>query len=89
MDKLMDHNEHRQKDKDYWKDCQEKVVDRIRLNCNQTQFDSEEINRMIGILEVNAFEIHSHGRVGFRGLFPLVFILFVLYVTLDFIFMVY
>ena len=78
MDKLMDHNTHREKDKAYWNACQDKVVNRIILKCNQTQFNPEEINRMIGILEVNAFEIYGNGHIGYRGLFSVVIIIFLL-----------
>ena len=68
----MDHNKHRQQDEVYWNDCQENVVNRIRLKCNQPQIDPEEINRVIGVLEVNGYGIYDNGHNGYRGLFPVV-----------------
>ena len=76
IDPLMDHKECREREKDYWMECQEMVVDRIRLKCGQPQFDPDEIHRMDGILDVNAFEIYGNGHIGYRGLFPLVYIIF-------------
>ena len=72
MEQLMDHNKHRRMDEEYWNDCQENVVKPIRDKCNQKQFTEEEINRVIGILEINGYQIHSNGRNGFRGIFPVV-----------------
>ena len=72
IDKLMDHTDERQKDPDYWKSYQQNVVHRFREKCGQTWMDSEEINRIIGVLDVNGYEIYTNGHNGFRGLFPLV-----------------
>ena len=72
MGQLMDHNKHRKMDEEYWSDCQENVVKQIRDKCNQKQFSEEEINRVIGVLEINGYEIYGNGHNGFRGLFPVV-----------------
>ena len=74
MDRLMDHKEARMQDP-YWNECQEHVVDRLRIRCgleSNPDFDEESIHRIIGILEVNAYEIFNTGKCGARGLFPIV-----------------
>jgi len=55
---LMDHDEERRKELDYWKMFQKNVVDfiRIRGNLGDTYTD-EEIHRAIGILRTNAFQV--------------------------------
>ena len=72
MEQLMDHNKHRRMDEEYWNDCQENVVKHIQDKCNQKQFTEKEINRVIGVLEINGYQIHSNGPNGFRGIFPVV-----------------
>ena len=71
-DKLMDHTEERKKDVTYWNAYQQNVVDRLKMKCQQTQFDPDEINRVCGVLDVNGYEIHTNGQNGFRGVYPLV-----------------
>jgi len=55
---LMDHDEERRKEKDYWQMFQKNVVDylRIRVGLADT-YSEEEIHRAIGILRTNAFQI--------------------------------
>ena len=72
IDKLMDHTEERQKDAIYWDVYQQNVVHRLREKCGQTWLEPKEINRIIGVLDVNGYEIYTNGHNGFRGLFPLV-----------------
>ena len=72
IDKLMDHTDERQKDSVYWNAYQRNVVHRFRDKCGQTWMKPEEINRVIGVLDVNGYEIYTNGHNGFRGLFPLV-----------------
>jgi len=55
---LMDHDEERRKEKEYWKMFQKNVVDylRIRVGLADT-YSEEEIHRAVGILRTNAFQI--------------------------------
>jgi len=65
---FMDHKEDR-KTSQYWPYCQEKVVPFIRSIC--PEFSDEEINRAIGLLEVNCYEVKNYVTFGVRGFFPL------------------
>ena len=48
------------------------MVFRLRENCNQGQWSEDEIHRVIGVLDVNAFEIRcTLNDSGFRGLYPI------------------
>lgn len=53
---LMDHDEERKKEVDYWQMFQTNVVDYIRIKGGLAdKYSQEEINRCIGILRTNAF----------------------------------
>ena len=57
---------------DHWKEVQHNVVRYLRNTCRLAdRFSEDEINHVLGVLEVNAFEITTtEGNTG-RGLFPL------------------
>ena len=67
---MMDHNEEREKDP-HWEVCQHNIVNFLLDVCN-LDFTAEEINHVIGVIEVNAFEVSlgPSGQTG-RGVFPL------------------
>ena len=67
---LQDHNECR-RDTDVWQVVQINTVNFLRQMCHMAdEFDDEQIQRICGILEVNAFEIKTRcNRI--RGVFPL------------------
>jgi len=55
---LMDHDEERRKELDYWKMFQKNVVDFIRIRGNLADtYSDDEIHRAIGILRTNAFQV--------------------------------
>ena len=68
----MDHNQERQKD-DHWEICQHNIVNFLTNVCH-LPFSPEEINHVIGLIEVNAFEVRlgcrEKDQIG-RGVFPL------------------
>ena len=68
----MDHNIEREKD-DHWNICQHNIVNFLIKVC-KLDFSVEEINHVIGVIEVNAFEVKLGGseteQTG-RGVFPL------------------
>ena len=53
----------------YWDECEAKVVSRL----SPRFFSRASVERAIGVLEVNAYELHSGsgGNSGHRGIFPL------------------
>ena len=55
----------------YWEECQQKVVDRVLEACSNGEFDSTELHRMVGVLEINAYEVHGTLVSGHRGLYAL------------------
>ena len=64
---LMDHDEERRKEVDYWKMFQRNVVQFIRKGLGlQDMYSEEEINRAIGILRTNAFQI-EHPYLQYQG----------------------
>ena len=55
---LMDHDEERRKEEEYWNMFQRNVVQFIRRGLGlQDKYSEQEINRAIGILRTNAFQI--------------------------------
>jgi len=55
---LMDHDEERRKELEYWKMFQKNVVDYIRIVGNLADtYSDDEIHRAIGILRTNAFQV--------------------------------
>eukprot|EP00092_Neocalanus_flemingeri_P013253 GFUD01014283.1.p1 GENE.GFUD01014283.1~~GFUD01014283.1.p1 ORF type:complete len:522 (+),score=161.87 GFUD01014283.1:236-1801(+) len=64
---LMDHEDERRKEKEYWQMFQKNVVDylRIRVGLADT-YSEEEIHRAIGILRTNAFQI-EHPYLAAQG----------------------
>ena len=67
---FMDHREERE-DTEYFRYGKEKIVPFIREQCGQTQWSEEEIMRVIGILEVNCYEVKNFVTFGVRGFYPL------------------
>ena len=57
----------------HWEEVQHNVVRYLRDTCQLAQrFSEEEINHVLGVLEVNAFEITlGDGQHRGRGLYPL------------------
>lgn len=55
------HNEMRKQSGSLWKRNQEVVVDRLRDLWGFKEFSEEEIHTVIGVLEVNCFEIGQNG----------------------------
>ena len=52
---MMDHNSERSKD-DHWNVCQHNIVHYL-TNIWKLDFSPEEVNHVIGLIEVNAFEV--------------------------------
>ena len=70
LGRLMDHIEDRRRDSAYWRECDENVVTPL-IEASNGRFSREDVHRAIGVLEVNAYEIHcSSSNEGFRGIFP-------------------
>ncbi|XP_040579878.1 SET domain-containing protein SmydA-8 isoform X2 [Lepeophtheirus salmonis] len=68
LDVMVDHIEDKPKDI-HWKAYQKNIVEYLRLSQGLGErFSSEEINHVIGILDVNAFDLSFNGS---RGLYPL------------------
>ena len=65
---FMDHREDRLKSQ-YWPYCQEVIVPFIKNILPDTSED--DINRAIGILEVNCYEVKNWISFGVRGFYPL------------------
>ena len=70
---MMDHNSERSKD-DHWNVCQHNIVHYL-TTVWKMDFSQEEVNHVIGVIEVNAFEVKigsldKVGGIG-RGVFPL------------------
>ena len=69
---MMDHNKERVED-GHWEVCQHNIVNFLMEICS-LDFTEEEINHVIGVIEVNAFEVSlgtsTGGQTG-RGVFPL------------------
>jgi len=64
---LMDHDEARRKEKEYWQMFQKNVVDYLRVKHNLADiYSEEEIHRAIGILRTNAFQI-EHPYMAAQG----------------------
>lgn len=72
---LMDHDEERRKEKEYWQMFQKNVVDYLRIKVGLADtYSEEEIHRAIGILRTNAFQIehpylHAQGTSG-KAIYP-------------------
>ena len=57
---MMDHKEEHQAKKENWDFYNEKVVDFLRITCGlESRFSEEEINHVLGALDVNSVNIHS------------------------------
>ncbi len=70
----MDHTEQRQQISEYWKESQVKVVDRLLHGCglaDDGEFSESDVNRAVGVLEVNAYEVKSKAGCSARALYPL------------------
>ena len=69
---MVDHVQDRQHQA-HWEEVQHNVVQYLRDTCQLAQrFSEEEINHVLGVLEVNAFEITiGDGQYRGRGLYPL------------------
>ena len=63
---LMDHDEERREEVEYWRMFQRNVVQFIRKGLGLQIYSEEEINRAIGILRTNAFQI-EHPYLQYQG----------------------
>ena len=64
---LMDHDEDRRKETEYWNMFQRNVVDFMRKGLNLADtYTEEEIHRAVGILRTNAFQI-EHPYLAAQG----------------------
>ena len=67
---MMDHCQERRQS-DHWNLCQHNIVNYLR-NVWALDYTPEEINHVIGLIEVNAFEVKlGPGQDTGRGVFPL------------------
>jgi hypothetical protein len=72
LDHVITYPEHDKRDEVHWKQVQHNVVRYLRVTCGLAErFSENEINHVLGVLEVNAFEITSDDGDRGRGLFPL------------------
>ena len=62
---MVDHMEQR-RGGEYWKVAEEQVVDRLRGECGQEQWGREEVQGVVGRLELNCYEVHSYVTAGIR-----------------------
>lgn len=69
LDKLVSHLEQRC-GTDIYRLVEQNISSFLRYRLLLTQYDSESIQRVCGILETNCFEIRFQGRVSVRGLYP-------------------
>ena len=53
---MMDHSEARRHNTEHWATCQHNIV-RFLAQHLDTEFSEEEVNHVIGLIEVNAFEV--------------------------------
>ena len=53
---MMDHSEARRHNTEHWATCQHNIV-RFLAQHLDTEFSEEEMNHVIGLIEVNAFEV--------------------------------
>ena len=65
---MMDHEEERRRS-DHWSLCQHNIVNYL-IKCWHLDHSPEDVNHVIGLIEVNAFEVRLEHGVG-RGVFPL------------------
>ena len=70
---MVDHVEDRKRQQEvHWQEIQHNVVQFLRKTCGLAdRFSEDEINHVLGVLEVNAFEITTSEGYRGRGLFPL------------------
>jgi hypothetical protein len=69
LDKLVSHLEQR-RGTDIYRLVEQNISSFLRYRLMLTQYDSESIQRVCGILETNCFEIRIQGLVSVRGLYP-------------------
>ncbi len=69
LDKLVSHLEQR-RNTEIFRLVEHNIANFMRNGLKLTQFDSETIQRVCGILDTNSFEIRFRGRVSTRGLYP-------------------
>ena len=55
----------------YWLYCGEVIVPFIQSIAHDLDFSDAEVRRVIGILEVNCYQVKDYGNFGLRGFFPL------------------
>ncbi|XP_017777901.1 PREDICTED: protein msta-like [Nicrophorus vespilloides] len=72
--KMEHHNEIRKQLTDVWTTNQTMIVNRIISDWQMKEFSEDDVHRICGILEVNAFEI-GHLGVNIRGLYPTAFLM--------------
>ena len=53
---MMDHSEARRQNTEHWAACQHNIV-RFLSQHLDTEFSEDEVNHVIGLIEVNAFEV--------------------------------
>ena len=68
---MIDHLEEKRHEP-HWQEVEENVVRYLRLKCGLgNRFSPEEVNHVVGVLEVNAFEVNTEDGHRARGLYPL------------------
>jgi hypothetical protein len=70
LDELVSHLEQR-RGTDIYRLVEQNISSFLLYRLLLTQYDSESIQRVCGILETNCFEIHVQRRVSVRGLYPI------------------
>ena len=55
----------------YWLYCEEVILPFIQTIAHDLDFSDAEVRRVIGILEVNCYQVKDYGTFGLRGFFPL------------------
>ena len=67
----MDHVEEKRHEA-HWRDIEENVVRYLLSTCQLgNRFTQQEVDHVVGVLEVNAFEVTSQDGGRGRGLYPL------------------
>ena len=68
---MMDHVEEKRHEA-HWRDIEENVVRYLLGTCQLgNRFTQQEVEHVVGVLEVNAFEVTSQDGGRGRGLYPL------------------
>ena len=63
----MDHQADRKNDKSHWERSTRAVINPL---VDITSLEFGKVDRAVGIVEVNSYEIYNPGDAGFRGVLP-------------------